>query len=60
MAEPNPQMPDCAPGAEQEPNMDRTGDGLPADLAMVVDSWGRLPDPVKKGILAMIEATGQP
>jgi len=31
----------------------------PADLAKVIDSWDRLPDPVKKGIMAMIEATGQ-
>ena len=30
------------------------------DLAKVVEAWPRLPEPIKRAILAMIEASGQP
>ena len=29
-----------------------------ADLRRLVEAWPRLPDPVRAGILAMIDATG--
>ena len=31
-------------------------EGLPPDLASVVDAWDNLPEPIKAGILAMVEA----
>lgn len=29
----------------------------PSDLAQVVAAWGRLPEPMKAGILAMVKAS---
>jgi hypothetical protein len=33
---------------------------LPPDLARVVAAWDRLPDAIKAGILAMVQAAGGP
>jgi hypothetical protein len=33
---------------------------LPDDLIKVVDAWGSLPEPVRAGILAMVNAVQKP
>ena len=35
-----------------------TGTNFPPDLARVVDAWDRLPEAIKAGILALIQAGG--
>jgi hypothetical protein len=31
--------------------------GIPPDLAQVIDAWGRLPNVIKKGVLALVTAS---
>ena len=38
----------------------RSVHALPEDLALVVDAWDHLPEAVKVGILAMVNAARQP
>jgi hypothetical protein len=33
---------------------------LPPDLALVVASWDRLPEAIKAGVLALVQAAGGP
>lgn len=35
-----------------------SGPPLPPDLARVVDAWDRLPETIKAGILALVQAAG--
>ncbi len=35
-----------------------SGTDLPPDLARVVDAWDRLPEAIKAGILALVQAAG--
>ena len=45
----------------QEPYNSRLdGDTIPPDLATVVASWTQLPDSVRKGIVAMVQAAAEP
>ncbi len=46
-------MGSAAPGAAVEPK----NVPIPPDLQAIVDQWGDLPDAVKAGIVAMVEAT---
>ena len=46
-----PTMVPCPPGADFGPD-------FPPDLARVVAAWDHLPDAIKAGILAFVEAGG--
>ena len=54
-------QPKCRTFAEYMQNgniaENETAGGMPPDLAQVIDAWDGLPDPIKKGILALVTAS---
>ena len=53
----DPTQPDTSSGTQKDPNLDITGDALPADLRELIDAWPRLPDAVRAGIMAMVRVS---
>jgi hypothetical protein len=51
-----PGLPENTILAQREHYISITGKGVPEDLAVVVESWDRLPDAIKAGILAMVQS----
>lgn len=41
----------------QEPPAASASSSVPAELAVVVESWARLPGPIRDGILALVRST---
>jgi hypothetical protein len=51
-------VPNMVPVAVPNPCVATSSPNLPPDLARVVAAWPRLPDAIKAGVLAMVQATG--
>jgi hypothetical protein len=55
--EPTPDAPRACPSSCGQ-NGHESGD-LDADLAVVVEEWASLPEPIKRAVVAMVEASGK-